>query len=445
MVSLSPDQATALEALHRFTGSERRALALSGPAGTGKSFLIGRFLRETDALVHLAATTHKAAKVAADLASGEAVTVHSLFGLRPVNDYETGATTLERRRDPKAVSGSLVIVDEASMVDRGLLKRLAKDAKELSLQLLFVGDPYQLPPVADAAGLPAVFDHVPTLTLTTVHRQAAGNPIIALATAFRGVLDGQPYPVIRPSGLAIQRVDRAAFGGLARELFTSAEYGRDPNHCRLVAWTNARVKLLNAYVRGLLLGPDARRYAYLPGETLIANEAITANEEVLLANEALVTVRKAEAGTFAESEVPLRGYWLEVRDEDGDEHRLFVPDDLASARRHLAILRRQAQALKSLQDGEDADRQVRAAWRKYFEAKEAFADLRPPHALTVHKSQGSTYGHVLIQVEDIAQAARHPGHLLARLLYVALTRAAETAICYGDLPRHLYQPERLAA
>ena len=149
MANLSPDQATALEALHAYTHGPSRGLALSGPAGTGKSFLIGQFLRETDAQVHLTAATHKAARVVADLSGGEAVTVHSLFGLRPVNDYDSGETYLERRQEPKAESGSLVIVDEASMIARELLRRLAQDAKELDLKLLFVGDPCQLPPVAD--------------------------------------------------------------------------------------------------------------------------------------------------------------------------------------------------------------------------------------------------------------------------------------------------------
>lgn len=443
MPNLSPDQATALEGLHTFTAGPRRGLALSGPAGTGKSFLIGQFLRETRARVHLTASTHKAAKVVAGLAGEEAATVHSLFGLRPVNDYDSGETRLERRKDPKAESGSLVIIDEASMVPKELLRQLAADAKDLDLKLLFVGDPYQLPPVADGSGTPVVFDVVPTLKLTTVHRQAAGNPIIALATAFRQVLDGAAYPVIRPRGEAIQRVDRAAFGGLIRERFKSVEYGRDPNHCRLVAWTNARVKLLNAYVRGLLLGPDAQRYAYLPGETLVANETITANDEILLANETAVTVTKAQPGNYA-TDMELPGYWLEVTTAEGKDHRLFVPDDLSASRRYLAILSRQAQTLKKLAgQSEEGDRQSRTAWRQYFEAKESFADLRPPHAVTVHKSQGSTYQHVLVQVEDIAQAAHHPGHLLARLLYVALTRAAQTATFYGALPSHLYTPPDL--
>ncbi len=442
MPELSPDQEVAKAAIHAFLGSGETLLALSGPAGTGKSTLVGQFLRETGSKVHLTATTHKAARVAADLAGGEAVTVHSLFGLRPVNDYATGETRLERSREPKAATGSLVVVDEASMVDRVLLDRLAQDAQELGLQILFVGDPYQLPPVADADGPPAVFDRVRTLKLATVHRQAAGNPIIALATALRGVLDGGPYPVIRPRGQAIQRLDRRAFGGRVRELFTGAEYAQDPNHCRLVAWTNARVQDLNRYVRGLLLGADAQRYPYLPGETLIVNEAVTNDDRVLLANEAPVVVQKATAGRFGEGEADLPGYWLEVADAQGDTHALFMPDDRGAAHRLLGDLRRQAQTLKATLAGDDHDAPVRAAWRRYFLAKESFTDLRPPHAVTTHKSQGSSYRHVLIQLEDIARAAPQPGDLLARLLYVTVTRAAETASCYGTLPGHLYGPTR---
>jgi hypothetical protein len=432
--TLSSDQAAALEALHAFVGSGRPVLALSGPAGTGKSFLIGRFLRELGTPVHLTATTHKAAKVAADLAGGSAMTVHSLFGLRPVNDHQTGQTRLEQRNPPKAEPGRLVIVDEASMVDDALLLCLAKSAKALDLQLLFVGDPYQLPPVADAAAMPAVFRRVKTLSLTTVHRQAAGSPIIDLATAFRQVLDGGPYPVIRDAGAAVRRVDRAAFAGLVRERFTSREYQQDANHVRLVAWTNARVEALNRYVRRLLLGAEAERCRFLPGETLTVNEAVVVDEEVLLPNEALVTVEQAEPGHFQET---LSGYWLKVADHEGDAHRLFVPADRQAAGRYLAGLRRQAQSLRAL--GETDDRAVRAAWRAYFEAKEAFADLRPPHACTVHKSQGSTYRHVLVQVEDIGRAYGQPGDLLARLIYVALTRAAESAAFYGELPAAVYR------
>lgn len=438
MFDLSPDQQEALDALHAFTtsGSER-VIALSGPAGTGKSTLIGRFLRETNRrTVRLTATTHKAAAVASALSGSEAMTVHKLFGLRPVNDHDTGETRLERRAAPLAECGSLVVVDEASMVDRALFQRLAADAEELDLQLLFVGDPYQLPPVSESEGVPPVFVVAPTLHLRTVHRQAADNPIIGLASAFRAVLDGAPYPVIRPRGAAIHRLDRKAFAGQIRERFTGRDYAADPDHARLVAWTNARVNDLNAYVRALLLGPDATRWKYLPGETLIVNEAVVEDEKVVLPNESRVTVQRAEADTLPDSE--LTGYRLEVSDLGGRSHELFVPDDARRARWHLAKLRDRALALKAAQPVDE--NAVRAAWRDYFETKERLTDLRPTHAVTVHKSQGSTYRHVLVQTEDIGRALNQPAHLLARLLYVATTRASETASFYGGLPSALYAP-----
>ncbi|MCK7518075.1 MAG: hypothetical protein MZV64_10325 [Ignavibacteriales bacterium] len=45
-----------------------------------------------------------------------------------------------------------------------------------------------------------------------------------------------------------------------------------------------------------------------------------------------------------------------------------------------------------------------------------------------------------MQTEDIGRALNQPAHLLARLLYVATTRASETASFYGGLPSALYAP-----
>jgi len=71
-------------------------------------------------------------------------------------------------------------------------------------------------------------------------------------------------------------------------------------------------------------------------------------------------------------------------------------------------------------------------WHNYYTVKEFFADLRPPHASTVHKSQGSTYKKVFIDLVDIG--ANHVSEEVARMLYVAITRASEEVILYGDLP-----------
>jgi len=124
---------------------------------------------------------------------GDARTVHSLLGLRPEVDDQRGRMTLRRRRDHEVGHGSLVIVDEASMIDDELLLEIRLAARQVYARVLYVGDAYQLPPVFKLEA--PVFRLVEQQAhLTTVQRQAAENPIIATATRFREALDGRTLP-----------------------------------------------------------------------------------------------------------------------------------------------------------------------------------------------------------------------------------------------------------
>jgi len=72
----------------------------------------------------------------------------------------------------------LIICDEASMVG----SRVAADLKSFGIPILALGDPGQLPPVRDTAGLS---DGEPDFFLSEIHRQAADNPIIRIAHQLR--------------------------------------------------------------------------------------------------------------------------------------------------------------------------------------------------------------------------------------------------------------------
>jgi exodeoxyribonuclease-5 len=86
---------------------------------------------------------------------------------------------LGKRLNPDALAGiDLIILDEASMVG----PEAAHDLLSLGKPILAVGDPGQLPPVFG----PGFFTgSEPDALLTQIHRQAAGNPIIELATEAR--------------------------------------------------------------------------------------------------------------------------------------------------------------------------------------------------------------------------------------------------------------------
>lgn len=75
-------------------------------------------------------------------------------------------------------SRKLMICDEASMVGT----RIAEDLYKMGVPLVAIGDPGQLPPVKDEAGLT---DREPDYFLTEIHRQALDNPIIYLSMLVR--------------------------------------------------------------------------------------------------------------------------------------------------------------------------------------------------------------------------------------------------------------------
>jgi exodeoxyribonuclease-5 len=72
----------------------------------------------------------------------------------------------------------LIVCDEASMVGA----EVAEDMMSFEIPILAMGDPGQLPPVGDKPGF---LVGSPDALLTEVHRQAAENPIIHIATMVR--------------------------------------------------------------------------------------------------------------------------------------------------------------------------------------------------------------------------------------------------------------------
>lgn len=170
-----------LQAIDRMTAwaknpGTKRQFFFGGFAGTGKTTVIKellRILRQTEN-VAVSAFTGKACNVL--MRKGiPAQTLHSLM-YDVVEDPKDGSIEFV----PKpfmAGEPSMVIVDEASMVNRELLNTLTGYNK----RVIFVGDPGQLEPVGDNPNLMKNPDFV----LTKIHRQAEENPILRMATQTR--------------------------------------------------------------------------------------------------------------------------------------------------------------------------------------------------------------------------------------------------------------------
>ena len=68
-------------------------------------------------------------------------------------------------------------------------------------------------------------------------------------------------------------------------------------------------------------------------------------------------------------------------------------------------------------------------WTEYYNFAEKFADFKYNHALSIHKSQGSTYQQVIVNIGNIELNKNEKEK--KRLLYTAITRASELVILFN--------------
>ena len=172
-LQLAPNQRRAVEV----SLAEKLHIITGGP-GTGKSTITKVILQAMQALssrILLAAPTGKAAKRLSEITGREASTIHSLL------EFDFSINNFRRNRD-NPLDCSLLVVDEASMIDTMLMYNLLKAVPD-GARLLLVGDVDQLPSVGAGNVLNDFIKsgRVTVTRLTDIFRQAAQSRIITNA------------------------------------------------------------------------------------------------------------------------------------------------------------------------------------------------------------------------------------------------------------------------
>lgn len=203
-ITLSPIQAeAALKAEAWLKSRDKPFFYIGGYAGTGKTSIANKITQSVERRL-FGTYTGKAASVL-QKKGVPAETIHSLiYKPIPVNEQkmkdlyekkkaaknETEAKEIQDKireeLKPKFVLNDesplrdcdLLVVDEVSMVG----EEIAMDLLSFEVPILVLGDPGQLPPITGEGYFTA---NAPDVMLTEIHRQAAGNPIIGMATIAR--------------------------------------------------------------------------------------------------------------------------------------------------------------------------------------------------------------------------------------------------------------------
>jgi exodeoxyribonuclease-5 len=382
-MKLSNQQQKAVDAIGRWMQSDQQVFRLFGFAGTGKTTLAKH--AATGATL-FCAFTGKAAYVLRQKGC-EAFTIHQLIycakerssqklkelelKLKNTENLEEIAE-LERQiafenkklnspnfvinPDSAVKTADLVVVDECSMVN----EQMAEDLMSFGTKILVLGDPAQLPPVY---GTGFFIKAKPDFMLTEIHRQAADNPIIQLATRVR---QGE---ILVPDGDMI-----VPWGKIEPEEVMT--------YNQILVGRNVTRRATNHKMRALL------------GRT----------QEIPEEGDRLVCLRN-------DHEVGLLngGIWETESCYDGDEYLDLIVKDPDCDSNYIAVEAHRTYFVS------DEDKPFIPYWIR----KDA-QEFDYGYALTVHKSQGSEWDNVLVFDESGAFGADAPKHL-----YTAITRAAK--------------------
>jgi exodeoxyribonuclease V alpha subunit len=421
-----PDQRRAVAAVRH-----HRLVLLQGGPGTGKTSTVARMLADLDrwhpqARVHLAAPTGKAAARLRAASGGlhPCTTLHRLL--------ESRGDRFGRNRQ-KPLRLDLLVVDEVSMVDLGLMEALL-DALPERCRLVLVGDPAQLPPVAPGALLPELQRPAlrqalgeAAITLRTVHRNAGAIAAVAAllrqqieaatelpggAPALPEAAGADPLPALRERLQQLTPSDNLAWQEAPPSRLPAPMLEALQQHRRRLAELaqactpgagagggEAESRLLAERDQLLVLVPRRRGRWGLEAihRALLGEGALTDPLLWPAGTPALCTRNLPELG-LANGDV---GIVLEADPQDGVRWLLFADGD----------------------GGRDSDAGpagAGSATRRIHPAQVA-GSLEPALALTVHKAQGSEADSVIVLLSG-------GDHQDSRWLYTALTRARRRAL-----------------
>ena len=433
-----------LDMLKQFLADERAwDMYVTGQAGTGKTTGLAKaieYCHMTGTPYVVCAFTHKACNILrSKLPDGARVqTLDSYIKRRPSINQEA---TKEAQVETNVIMGgaehqAVLFVDEYSMVGdttltaiRELQEDLEADNGIPKMKVVWLGDPNQLPPVGDT---PAVYPGGEyNLKLTKVYRQADDNPLMDTLQKLVAYIEGREKPQpLEPHASLIRGVDLV-------------ETYKQLDDAVMLAFTNERVQELNAEVQGydeprqgdILFSPTTKHF-YTFVEPLDITQVPSLDRPFGSPLERMKDKYRT-LDTLMELDLRCAVVYDHELEEDcilayefghGNWSRMMQQFKKEAAGANKAIVDKynmQAAAWAAQnRDSSLAKRRARA-WRHFLAVNKNAVCLDFAHAMTVHKSQGSTFKYVVADTDNIAISAKFGIEQYLRLLYVTMSRASD--------------------
>lgn len=477
-IIFTKDQEVAVNGLIDFIASpwssKHYINALCGAGGVGKTFVTKYVIdncKFSNSVIFCAAPTHKACRVLSNAIGGKKVnTIQSLFGFRldvDIDNFDPNNPAFNPIGKNKMIRNGyalakLLIIDEASMLNNKLVRYIGDFCRKHEIKVIYIGDSSQLPPVNEARSQAFVVASK-TYYLKEVVRQGVNNPISKLLELLReDIANKNTWKFLEYINLHKHETNevnagftvcgKKEFVDIVNTCFNDKEYLKNIDLYRIIAYTNVRVTAWNDYVRKIII-KDAHRSIMSRHDLIMSyvtivddfNDAIINNSEEYIIKDIIDSV---------EPTYSFKGFLVKFQAIHGGDitNPLFIIDHTDAYTCQMYY----KQLTTLINDAKAAEGKSNRAskWKAYFEFKKKYIlstnilnpttgtimygrDIDYGFAITSHKSQGSTYNTVFVDINDMIYDKNGKPYTnrdeMLRRLYVACSRASHQLIlCYGN-------------
>ena len=460
---LNDQQKFALLELEKFFNSEETVFSLQGYAGTGKTTIMkvfDKYLNNRFFKPLYVSPTHKANAVTrANNPEALVKTIHSLLGLSPDYDVLKDSFDLSKIKfsSPSGINntvqGTLIIVDESSMLEDSLADHLVEEAKKNNNRIIFIGDPAQLSPVGQTTESKAL-NYSGKVELTKVER-TGDNAILKDATSLRENNTLSYITDLNDKGDGIIYTNKPATLDFFLKNIVNKNNFKNPLELRILTGENKYIPTYNKLIRNILFGENAPQL--VKGDILMgySNEKRTRDPrkpyEIINSGDYIVdeiSDLTEKVVPYTDNKIKVFGYKVSLKNAyDNSNVDTFILDSnnntnsiaasqianlingLWSKRSELISEGRRKEASKII----DIINSINNSFSTMFDVKDQYGKIIRyktfdyAYTQTVHKSQGATYNNVVVLEDTFNKFSESEKQ---KLKYVALTRAKHKVLYY---------------
>ena len=363
---------------------------ISGGPGTGKTTIVNAITKlyidiyklspiDTITSIALLAPTGRAAKKLSTSTNLPASTIHRyLKWNKDTDDFAINENNKNRHK--------LIIVDETSMIDEYLFVSLLKGIEEKA-QIVFVGDTFQLPSVGAGLVLNDLVNSklFPFTSLETIYRQSDNSYIPILAKEIKDHEIGENFDLKKDDYNFIPCESRNLKEMLKQIIHKSIAKGLKSDDVQILAPMykgENGIDNLNVLLQDIFnpRTEEKKEFIYID---------VTYREK----DKVLQLVNNPDCNVY-----------------NGDIGYIESIEEKTYPKKHLEMT-------------------INFDGNRVIYGKEDLASIKHAYAITIHKSQGSEFAHVILPISK-----NYYKMLYNKLIYTGVSRAKKSLIIIGEEP-----------